>query len=266
MFKICYDGRKSRAGEACGLALFLSLLLVPGTFAQQPQPGDIVVRQTAAQSLTLIKPSDPRFDDMIDINYPGLSHESAYQSMRPFLVIVRNDTGLPAVAYAITWTTEYTTGPGRQYQAVVVNRPLMNRGAMQYIPSGAVRLLSPVLNLTPKDYQSYQSFSKMFPASIFRGSQGLVSVDIKVDGVVYNDNTFIGEDKTRILQRYVMARFAIRDESRAALRLINSTGPQFQIPAELQQMLNNEFQWGAKADQDTPLALYVRARGQASCL
>ena len=78
---------------------------------------DIVVKQTAPQSLPQIKPSDPLFEGMIDQYYPGLSDAPGYQtSLQPFLVMVRNDTALTAMAYAITWTLHYSDGSVKRWQ------------------------------------------------------------------------------------------------------------------------------------------------------
>lgn len=264
MFGIGDDGLKRRGIEAGGLVLLLCLLLASGALGQRVR--HLRVRQTATQSLTLIKPSDPAFEVMIDTYYPGLSDEPGYQkSIRPFLVVVRNDTALPAMAYAITWTVHYAEGHTRRRQAVFVNSPLMDRAAMKYIPPGIVRLISPMFNVTPKGYAWYHSFGTMYPASSFPPSQGLVSVDAQVDGVVYRGGTFIGADKTRVLQRYVMARFAARDEMLAALKLIeSSTVPQAMAIQPLAQMLNQQIQWGFRANQGTLLAMYVRARGRSA--
>ena len=265
MFRIGDDLFRLRGIEACGLALLLGLLLAPSALAQRGN-FHLRVRQTATQSLTLIKPSDPDFDGMIDSDYPGLSDEPGYQtSIRPFLVIVRNDTPLIAVAYAIIWTMHYAVGSDRLRQAVYVDRVLMSREAVPFLRSEQVRLISPMFNVTIKQYEWYHSFGKMYPASSFPPSQGLVSVDENVDGVVYGDGSFIGADKTRVLQRQVMARFAARDEMLAALNLIHSsTAPPFMIVVPLEKMFSKEIQWYRKADQDTLLALYVRARGRTA--
>jgi hypothetical protein len=142
---------------------------------------------------------------------------------------------------------------------------LMNRGAMEYIPPGVVRLIAPMFNLTTKDYESFHTFGEMFPASHFPPSGGLVLVDEEVDGVVYGDGTFIGPDKTRVLQRYLMAKFAARDEMLAALKFIQtSTVPQATLLSSVAQMLNQHFLWGVRAHQGSLLALYVRARGRSA--
>jgi hypothetical protein len=106
------------------LALAVCLGLSPAGFAQSGTV-HLKVQQTATMSLTLIKPSDPLFDGTIDTYFPGLSDEPGYQtSIRPFLVIVRNDTALTAVAYAITLTMDYEGGSSRRRQAMFVGRPL----------------------------------------------------------------------------------------------------------------------------------------------
>ncbi len=244
------------------IVLIVGLGLSSAAFAQNGVV-HLKVRQTASQSLTLIKPTDPNFDTTLNIYFPGISQEDGYQqAIRPFLVIVRNDTSMSAAAYAIAWTAHYAGGWVEPLRVMFVNRPLMFRPAMTLIPPEGIRLISPLFNVTPQKYQGDSHFAEVYSADRFPSSNKLGSVHVDVDGVVYANGTFIGADKTHILQRYVMARFAERDEALAALNLINSsTAPQFMVTQQLQVMLNQETQWRVLAHQSTLLARYVRARG-----
>lgn len=245
--------------------LTLALEGTPAAFAKK-SIARLRVRQTASQSLTLIKPTNPDFESMLDTYFPGISLEAGYQqAIRPFLVIVRNDTALPAVAYAITWTAHYKGGWVEPLRVMFVNRPLMFRPAMTYVPPGGIRLISPLFNMTPRKYQGHSGFAKIYPADRFPSSNKLDQVDVDMDGVVYTKGTFIGPDKTHVLQRYVMARFAERDEAIAALNLIqSSTALPLMVAQQLQQKLNQEIQWRILAHQSTLLSRYVRARGQSA--
>ncbi len=257
--------RQWRRGLLPCLVLIASLALSSAVFAQHGV-AHLRVRQTASQSLTLIKPTSPDFESTLDTYFPGLSEVDGYQqAIRPFLVIVRNDRSQPAAAYAIVWTEHYADGSVRSRRAVYVNRPLLPRGAMTYLPPGDIRLISPMFNVTPDEYERYSSPAQFSPASSFPPSQGLASVDANVDGVVYTDGTFIGPDKTRVLQRYVMSKFAARDEALSALDLINSsTAPPLMIVGQLEKMFSKEFQWELEAYQHTLLALYVKDRGSTA--
>lgn len=64
-------------------------------------------RREAASSLTLIQPGNPAFKDLLDTYFPGVSQEANYPGIRRYLVLVRNDTALQAVAYAIQWNVGY---------------------------------------------------------------------------------------------------------------------------------------------------------------
>lgn len=266
MFKIGHEDFRWRGLEACRLAFFLCLLFAPGALAQKPPVSPMAVKQTARQSLTLIKPSDPLFDGMIDSYFPGLSSEAGYQaSIKPLLVIVRNDTTRPAIAYAVTWAAPNPPGWISPLSAMFINTALTFREAMTYLPPGGIRLLSPRFNVTPKEYAAAPSLVDTFTATQFPSMQGVASVDAEVDGVVYSGGSFIGPDKTRILQRYVMARFAARDESLAVLNLIKtSTGAQFVVAQQLLQTLDQEIQRDGRARHRTLLALYVGQRGHSA--
>lgn len=236
----------------------------PAALAQQ-HAVHLVVRQTATQSLTLIKPTDPNFDGMLGTYFPGLSLEDGYeQAIKPFLVIVRNDNYLPAVAYAITWTPPSQPGWFTPFSAMFVNRPLMYQGATTYLRPEDIRLISPLFNVTPKEYAATPSFGRVYPAGHFPSTKGMIPLDSGVDGVVYSDGTFIGPDKTHILQRYVMARFAARDEALEAINFIKSSTMRPLAGVQLLQMLSQERQRDGRASQTNLLARYVRARGRSA--
>ena len=95
--------------------------------------------------------------------------------------------------------------------------------------------------------------------------QGVTSVDTELDGVVYENGTFIGPDRTRIRQRYLMARFAARDEALEALKFIkSSTVSQSMIALQLLQTLHQEIQRDGRASQRDLLGLYVADRGKCA--
>ena len=255
----------SRREEAYGFALLLLFfLLVPGAFAQRLPVSDIVVKQTATQSLTLIKPSDPLFDGMIDQFYPGLSDAAGYQtSLHPFLVMVRNDTAVTAVAYAITWTLHYSDGSVKPISAMFVNRPFTS--GKTFLAPLQMRLIAPALNLTLNQYPQQQRALAQYPAGAYPWSKELASVDIDMDGVIYSDGTFIGRDKTRVLQSYAMAQFGARDEVLATLNYIkSSTGTPVTVSGQLEDIYDKELQRGQLAFQKTLLAEYVKARGNTA--
>lgn len=256
--------RRSRRRTMLCLMPVLIVGLSSWGFAQRTD-FHIRVRQTAIMSLTLIKPSDPNFDSTLESYFPGLSVEDGYQqAIRPFLVIVRNDTGLPAVAYAIRWTPDYGPGWASPLSAMFVNRPLMYRSAMTYIPPEGVRLISPLYNVSPKEYAATPSFTRVYSADRFPVTNDMTSLNADVDGVVYGDGSFIGANTTHILERYLAARFAARDEALAALNLINSSTAQPLMSQQLLQMLNQEIERDGRASQSTLLAHYVRARGRSA--
>jgi hypothetical protein len=202
---------------------------------------------------------------MLEAYFPNLSYEDGYQkSVRPFLVIVENDTGLPAAAYAITWTARYEDGGVNVVRNMFANRALMLPLVVSYIPPGGVRLISPFFNVTPSQYQSHPNFAQMYPAANYPPADGLASVEPEVDGVVYTDGTFIGPDRTLILQRYVVGRFAERDEALEVLKFIESAMAGPLLAPQLLQMLNQEVQRDNKAYKRTLLARYVRARDRSA--
>lgn len=128
-----------------------------------------------------------------------------------------------------------------------------------------MRLVSPMFNLTPEQYaQQRNSFAK-YPVKGFPWAKWMTSVDVDLDGVVYGDGTFIGPDKTLVFQRYVMARFAARDEALATLNLINSSAASpLILTSQLGKCFLGQLHWKERTSQHTPIALYVRARGASA--
>lgn len=254
--------RLNSAGAAIAAAMLLAASMA---FAQQHTIA-LVVRQTAASSLTLISPTNAAFDSTLASYFPGLAEEESYQqAIRPYLVIARNDGSLTAMAYSIKWTAHYTDGFVRPLRAIFITRPLMYKPAVTSIPPGDLRLISPLFNVTSQEYQANSEFSEEYPASHFPYSQGLASVDVDVDGVVYADGSFIGPNKTHIAERCAAAQFAARDEARSVLNLIqSSTVPQSVLAQQLQQAFNQAIQREVSVHQENLLARYVSARGESA--
>ena len=49
----------------------------------------------------MIRPDDPDFDTLLNGNFPGVERLAGYAIIRPYLVLVRNDTAHLPKAYSI---------------------------------------------------------------------------------------------------------------------------------------------------------------------
>lgn len=189
------------------------------------------------QSLTLFRPIDADFDILLSTHFPGFSEASTFQSLRPYLVLVRNDGAVSAIAYTIQWTVKYEDGSVQSLANTYIPRPLQ-QGSNVTLPPDAVRVVSPRFNLTPKQYDP--GVLQYSWAEQFLSSQGAASCRADVEGVLYSDHSYSGPQGAQIWQRYVTTRLAAYDEALNALNLLSSpAGKQ-----KLDSVLNSHMQFG----------------------
>ncbi|MGH9444602.1 MAG: hypothetical protein ACRD3O_02550 [Terriglobia bacterium] len=258
-------GRGLRRAIVLCAASLVWLGLTPRSFGQQEFPK----RVAATSSLTLIQPTDPTFESLLDSYFPGLSSSANYQAIRPFLVLVQNNTGLGAVAYAIHWAL-----PETFYMRFVTTR-LTYRSAKKTIRPQGMRLISPLFNMSPLGFQerfasNLEFFAKIFPGSAFPRLPALSSVQADVDGVVYSDGSFTGPNKSHVWQSFLAAMDAEHDEALAALSELNSSGS----PLLLEQALTQHIAWGGQGGSQhlalpgkgerSLVGMYIQYRGRSA--
>jgi hypothetical protein len=75
-------------------------------------PASLTVHAQGNESheLTLIHPDDSDFQPLLDARFPGFSSLNSYSTIRPFLVLLRNDTPQLATAYVIEWEVHVPNG------------------------------------------------------------------------------------------------------------------------------------------------------------
>lgn len=240
--------------------LFAVLLTLNGwysaLFAQQRGLVlQIPATDEVSTSLTLINPSDANFSALLDEYFPGVSSVPNFQNMRPYLMLIRNDTALPAVAYALKWDVVYQYGGSQTLEKDYVLRPL-DQGSNIALPPGSIRLISPLFNLTPQEYQAAGDFAELYSGPL----PSITEVDPSVDGVAYSDGTYSGPEGAQVCQRYVTARFAAHDEAVSVLTLLISGTPL----ATLLSTLSMQIQRGLWLHGTDAMDMYVYARGQSA--
>lgn len=224
------------------------LLAQPRPNILPPKKGEI------AYSLTILTPEMADFDALLNEFFPGIQSLPYFQSMQPYLVLIRNDGAVPAVVYGIQWNVRGLDGSTTTLENDYIAEPLA--GGPRLAPGG-IRLLSPLFNLTPRQYQAAPSLLDSYAGAEF---PALASCITEVDGVVYADFTYAGPQGLQMWQRYTAARLAAHDEVVSTLKLLNSSTAAQVIMATL----NAEIERGRWSRGLRIMNMYVQARGQCA--
>jgi len=225
----------------------------------------LMFRNPIGPPLSLISPGDPGFDSELSSDFPGISGLPNFEALRPFLVILRNDTSRTARAYAVEWRMLNIDGVSHPFIQRAVTTPLDMRPLFdRSIHPGQVRLLSPLFNWGSIEYQAHaehpRAFAELFPPEDLPSSGSYVSVTPVVDGVIYGDGSFHGHDTTHILEQYFIARSAEHDEALSIYNLFPSLPTTEQLSTTLRRReLRAQFDHGRGAH-----AQYIRARAAAA--
>ncbi|HVB98717.1 MAG TPA: hypothetical protein VNJ12_05205, partial [Candidatus Dormibacteraeota bacterium] len=228
------------------------------------QGGSIAQYIRAAQPLTVVTPSDPRFDEQVALYFNAIE-DAAYQTIRPYLVFVVNNEPVEARAYALRWTYVYPDGRTTDSIYSFFTTRLDDRpGASKILKAGAARLISPLFNISAARWNSDSTLRNQFGSeygSRFAHYQPPgTRVSVKLDGVVYLDDSFSGPNKSMVLQRYLCRVNGEHDEVVGEEDAIRSGA----TAGTIDSALTSDVRRG-RFDIGTYLpARYVRARGRAA--
>ncbi|MGH9475298.1 MAG: hypothetical protein ACRD1C_03075 [Terriglobales bacterium] len=192
------------------------------------------------QPLNLVLPSDPDFDAQVALAFPSLTSDPAYQNLRPFLLLLHNETGRYARAYAIHWKMDYGNEPYGAPHSDFLNRsvapdPAALRGIFtQSIPPGRYRLMSPKFSLGQRRWlNESKTFLSMLGDAPVPGSYTRVTANL--DAVVWGDGSFYGPNVSNTLEFYYAERDAWHDEGLAIQNLLACGDKEAEIAAALKR-------------------------------
>ena len=186
---------------------------------------DIAIAQTTSYQLTLVQPGDPDFSILIDTYYPGLRSLPDYESIRPFLGLLRNDTASTAYAYAVVWDLHYADGAIKPISTYFVKRHWILTGEDRVLRSHDIRLLSPLFDLSSDEYRSNRDFVHAYPAFMFPRLGQADFVKAEIDGAVFAGGVFSGDNRTHLAERFESALNAEHDEGVVIQRYLRSHVP-----------------------------------------
>lgn len=262
------SGGPARVGRrvGCWAALSAALVVLAATSsslsAQTKGPELIVPKsKSVAYSLTLITPNQANFDLILESHFPGiLDGVSDFQATRPYLVMIRNDSPLPAVAYAIHWEVSYLNGKSQILSSTSISSPLTHLANVTLMP-GAIRLVSPSFNLTPAQYQPGSLTGWLSQASLVSPPPVRIASSVpEIAGVVWGGGGYSGPEGGQVWRLWVVARFAARDEARHVLTALNSSTPLATVYSNLDQ----QYMRGQRYMGPTDMDAYIRDRGRCA--
>lgn len=210
-------------------------------------------------SLKLIEPSEPDFNQLVSLYFPGIIGISNFREMRPFLALLRNSRSVPAVAYDLRWVFIYKGNKAETISQSFMMRPLSHRENVTLMPDSA-RLLSVKFNFTPGDYGASASFPDRIAALRLPRTANLVSCVANLDGVVYADQTYSGPKGAQTWRRWAVAQIADRDEAIYVLNLMNASNEGHSFS----QILESQVHRGREDRGNHTMDIYIRARGESA--
>jgi len=220
-----------------GLFILVALLLLPGVAASQAPsaPPD------TGHKLTLIGPNDRDFDSLLTSNFPGIDLLDGFRVVRPFLVVLRNDTSHAARTYMMVWDREVLGAPGARPLNAFFTRydpaPAVSRVALA---PGELRLVAPTLDVSPEDYRGKKhswvasvmhSAGEGPPYSMADTKSVIPSVD-----VVFDDGACTGANRHQTFERYQHEIDSERELAEQLLQLMDAR----KSAADIVAFLKNE--------------------------
>ena len=233
--------------------------VVAGSPPASAQGASLRLRAPAADrvssSLTVVTPSEGDFDALLNDYFPGISGMANFESVRPYLLLIRNDTALPAVAYAVRWDVAYAGDGTQTWENYYALRPLDQEPNVA-LPAGGVRLLSPDFNVTPRQDLAMGDFAERYSYP----RPPVAKMSASVEGVVYRGEKYSGPKGPEVWLRFVAGKLAARDEAVSVVSLLKSgtTLPDLFSTLKL-QILRGSWLHGTDA-----MDVYVYARGNSA--
>jgi hypothetical protein len=221
--------RSLLAAEALAVVLVASTgLLSPNGRAQSQQASG------ESRVLNVVPASDPSFDTSLDANFPKMKTEAGYEDMRPLLAIIQNKSPHPVLAYVIRWSVSYSDGSQDIAELDQMSEPdhlgqILLSGRVPVLKAGEIRFVSSSFSLDIPNYRQltssrgsnyllgYLNFDKV--ASKIHSAQ---TIEVSVDGVVYDDGVFEGPDKSKLFERFQTEQQGQHEEAQSVLRQLNA--------------------------------------------
>ncbi len=210
----------------------------------------------------LVRPTDPSFESQLGSAFPGLLSSKTYQHVRPMLVLVSNLGAHHVMAFVVRWQITHKDGSASILQEGVMqeaSNPVALSGQWTVLAPGRSQLVSPSFHWSEDSYTSVVAEHGV--ESYLRSVPTVDSDTIQpvIDGVAFDDATFIGSNESRLLERLTMERNGQRDEGLSLVRMIKEG----KSNEEIRDLLKLHVYEGiASRGINTNEAFYTGARGR----
>lgn len=221
-----------------------------------------------ARQLTVIHPDDADFDLLMNKNFFTFDGLADYRAIRPFLILLRNDSAHSIRAYAIAWDIVSSNGAVNRFADEFVQRHQEPTARLRAFAPGEIRLVSALFDASPEEFQArLPGITKLLPGWTAHppfSSTNIKSMSVRLDAIIYDDGTYTGPDRFLLLTKYQCIRAAERDLGESLLKLMDSKAPEGEILALLQQSAQAGLVANtSRRDRESICALYRGEEAQA---
>jgi hypothetical protein len=165
-------------------------------FAEIP----LTVQDLPQYGVSLIPSTNPAFEGYVQ-NLLGGAADPAVETVKPYAVILRNESGTDVVGYSLRWL--WTDSAGRTTFHDVFYHNLNTPTNSSYrLPSGSAAFVS-------RDFAfvTYAQPFRLSPSQLedISRMRGQTAITISLDAVVFADGRFVGPDEARGYSRALAA-------------------------------------------------------------
>lgn len=174
--------------------------------AQTAAPGRVIhhVRfySPPGRPLALIRPGDAGFDRDMEAYFPQYAAEPNYQALRPYLVILQNNTNRTARAYDLRWQAQRANGAARYWSDQQIVSPLemvWSEHPRTAIPPDGMRLVAPFFDggMTSDGWSNPAVFAALRPGAPGVPAGPFASVTSVLNCVIWGNGSSWGPCRSR---------------------------------------------------------------------
>jgi hypothetical protein len=173
------------------LSTLLLTLTVP--FAYGANPVQFNVKGLEEQGVSLVPASDPSFNSLVPSE---LLNDAYVKALAPFSVVLRNDSGRTIRGLATVYT--WTFSDGRTETHDLFNQSLNVRNTFKVDPGGTI-LVTPKGAITKPTKAPDRALEEV--ANLAARMSELAAITVSVDGLFFEDGTFVGPNEGRAFEK-----------------------------------------------------------------
>lgn len=195
-------------------AFILCLSTTTGFFYRRfdkPMEVKLNIKDLPEEGVVIVSPADASFDELATALLKGATDEEI-GLLKPLSVIVKNQGARRVVAHTIVWQCRGANGEQRSFKKVYANsealtegeeavEALLDAGRHEMIEPGGAHLFS----LLPSsagdagtERESQREARQKFSSELLARYP---EITVSIDGVFFDDGTFVGPDTTRFFEK-----------------------------------------------------------------